>query len=126
MKYFFTILLLVIPITLFSQLKINEVEFGIYQNSEFSLKSFTAHDLNVTINDSMVLIADGKASKIKRISKILSTSYANYQRKTELGIDENGRKCLVTFVIDPINSNNKIVLYYPFFITIYHIIIFVT
>ncbi len=126
MKYFFTILLLVIPITLFSQLKINEVEFGIYQNNEFSLKSFNAHNLWVSINDSMVLIADGKASKLRRVSKLLSTSSINYNRNTEVAIDENGRKCLVTFVIDPIHSNNKIILYYPFFITIYHIILFVT
>ena len=126
MKYIFTILLLAIPFTLFSQLKINEVEFGIYQNKEFSLKSFTAHDLSVSINDSMVSIADGKASKIKRISKIFSISSTDYKRNTEIAIDENGRKCLVTFVIDPIYSNNKIILYYPFFITIYHIIIFVT
>ncbi len=124
MKYFFTILLLTLPVALFSQLKISFIEFGLYQNKEFILKEFNAYNFDVSIEDSIIKL--GENTKLKRIGKIFQYTTSNYCRNTEIAIDDTGRRCLITYVIDQNKSNNSLIVYYPFFITIYHIRLFVT
>jgi hypothetical protein len=125
LKEIFTILLLFLPIALFSQLSVNKVEFGLYKNDTITFKSFDVSNLKIITTDTSINITDGRKSAFKRLATIFKNDNAKFTRLTEVCSDESGRKCLITYCIDKKEANNSIIVCYPFFLTIYHLRLFI-
>jgi hypothetical protein len=124
-KYFISILLLLMSLSSRSQHIIDKIEFGICNVDKISYKMnfFQVYKMSLQANDSSVTLNDGKDNKLKILTKFINLRTENSHTDSYIFIDSSQRKGIISFNINSFSAENRVIIAFPCFIIIYHLLL---